>query len=514
MKKAKKADKPKLKLVVDQKPPAKSKKPAQDTRRPIATSARVAAFATRQAVTPYVIPPPFPGVLPKNAPTMAQDDFIGSAYSFASRSYGANLISEGLAWPGYAYLAELSQRAEYRRISETLAREMTRKWIKLQTTGEDDDKSDKIQKLEAAFDKHRIRDLFRAMAEADGFFGRGQLYIDTGYTNDPDELVTQLILSPSKIKKGGLKAFRAVSAMWTYPTGYNSIEPLEPHYYEPTSWYVMGKKVHTSRLLTFVGRELPEILRPAYNFCGLSMSQMAKPYVDNWLRTRQSVSDLLHSFSVSGIKTNMQATLGGIGGEDMLMRAQLFNQTRDNRGLFMLDKETEEFFNVSTPLGTLDHLLAQSQEQMASVAGIPLIKLLGITPSGLNASSDGEIRAFYDFIGSYQQHLFGRHLETVLKIIQLNEFGVIDDEIGFRFEPLWELNETERASVRKTDVDTAVELINAGVLHPEEERKRLATTEDSLYHGLDVDDVPEPPEDPENPHLLSNPAKSEHGSEA
>ena len=91
MKKAKKADKPKLKLVVDQKPPAKSKKPAQDTRRPIATSARVAAFATRQAVTPYVIPPPFPGVLPKNAPTMAQDDFIGSAYSFASRSYGANL---------------------------------------------------------------------------------------------------------------------------------------------------------------------------------------------------------------------------------------------------------------------------------------------------------------------------------------------------------------------------------------------------------------------------------------
>ena len=102
----------------------------------------------------------------------------------------------------------------------------------------------------------------------------------------------------------------------------------------------------------------------------------------------------------------------------------------------------------------------------------------------------------------------------MLKIIQLNEFGVIDDEIGFRFEPLWELNETERAAVRKTDVDTAVELINAGVLHPEEERKRLATTEDSLYHGLDVDDVPEPPEDPENPHLLSNPAKSEHESEA
>jgi uncharacterized protein len=502
----------KRRLVSDREaPPPPKRKPKQV--KPIATHARVAAFSRHAAPTPYTIPPPYPGVLPKGAASMAQDNAIGAAYNFAPSSYGTGLLSEGLVWPGYAILAELSQRAEYRRISETLAREMTRKWIKLQATG-DDDKSDKIQKLEAAFDKHRIRDLFRAMAEADGFFGRGQLYIDTGYTQDPDELITPLILSPSKIKKGGLKSFRAVSAMWTYPTGYNSIEPLAPHYYEPTSWFVMGKKVHASRLLTFIGRELPDILRPAYNFCGLSMSQMAKPYVDNWLRTRQSVSDLLHSFSVSGIKTNMQATLGGIGGDDMLVRAQLFNQTRDNRGLFMLDRETEDFFNVSTPLGTLDHLLAQSQEQMASVSGIPLVKLLGITPSGLNASSDGEIRAFYDFIGSYQQHLFGRHLETVLKIIQLNEFGAIDDSIGFRFEPLWELNETERASVRKTDVDTAVELINAGVLHPEEERKRLATTEDSLYHGLDVDDVPEPPENPEDPHLLSDPAKSVHESEA
>jgi hypothetical protein len=55
---------------------------------------------------------------------------------------------------------------------------------------------------------------------------------------------------------------------------------------------------------------------------------------------------------------------------------------RSNAGTFALDKETEEFFNVSTPLGTLDALQAQSQEQMSSVSGIPLIILLGITPRG------------------------------------------------------------------------------------------------------------------------------------
>jgi hypothetical protein len=48
----------------------------------------------------------------------------------------------------------------------------------------------------------------------------------------------------------------------------------------------MSREVHRSRLLTFIGRELPDILKPAYAFGGLSMSQMLKPYVDNRLRSR------------------------------------------------------------------------------------------------------------------------------------------------------------------------------------------------------------------------------------
>ncbi|MGF6605041.1 hypothetical protein P3T23_009802, partial [Paraburkholderia sp. GAS448] len=47
------------------------------------------------------------------------------------------------------------------------------------------------------------------------------------------------------------------------------------------------------------------MLKPAYAFGCLSLSQIAKPYVDNWLRTRQSVSDLLHSFSTMVLKTNL-----------------------------------------------------------------------------------------------------------------------------------------------------------------------------------------------------------------
>lgn len=447
--------------------------------------------------SPYVLPAIPPGVVPPRAPTMAQDDAFSALYGFANAQPG---LGEGLTFPGFPLLAELSQRPEYRHMTETIAREMTRKWCKLETAGKEADKSDRLAAIETEFQRLDVRARFRTAAEHDGFFGRGHLYLDTGASDDPAELATPLPLSPTKIRKRGLLRLTAVEPLWTYPAAYNSTAPLKPDYYEPQAWYVMGKTVHISRFLTFVSRELPDILKPAYSFAGLSLSQMAQPYVENWIRTRQSVGDLVHSFSVSGLKTNLAATLAGATNNQPLQaRAALFNNNRDNSGMMLIDKETEEFFNVSTPLGGLDHLQAQAQEQMASVSSIPLVKLLGITPSGLNATSEDEIRVFYDFILALQEHLFSPQLTRLLQIVQLSLWGEVDPDITFRWEPLWQIGEDMRATVRKTEADTDIAYINASVLSPLEARTRLAADEGSPYAGLDVDDLPEPPDAPEGP---------------
>ncbi|GJH08447.1 hypothetical protein CBA19CS11_06435 [Caballeronia novacaledonica] len=254
------------------------------------------------------------------------------------------------------------------------------------------------------------------------------------------------------------------------------------------------RQVHASRLLTFVSSPVPDMLKPTYAFGGLSLSQIAKPYVDNWLRTRQSVSDLLHSFSTMVLKTNLAAVLNAEGAEQMLRRAVLFNQARDSRHLMMIDRDTEDFANVSAPLGSLDRLQAQSQEHMAAVTGIPLIVLLGITPSGLNATSEGELRTFYAWIEAQQEWLFTAPLSRLLNVIQLSLFGAIDPDIGFGYVPLWMLSEEQLADMRKVESDTGIGLINAGVISPEEARMRLAAQEDGPYSSLDLnEEAPEPP---------------------
>jgi phage-related protein (TIGR01555 family) len=453
-------------------------------------NSRARAESEAVQIAPYEPPA---GVVPAG--------LMSQAMAMDSTPYDwVNTVFAGAHFKGFPYLAMLSQYPEYRKMSETIAKQMTRTWIKVRATGETD-KSDKVKAMEDALKEFHVQDLFRKAAELDGFFGRGQIYIDVKTPSgivaqaDPEELKTPLLRSPAKIKKDSLIGFKVVEPVWTYPNAYNSSNPLAPDYYKPTSWFVMGNTVHASRLLLFVSREVPDMLKASYNFGGLSLSQLAEPYVNNWIRTRDSLSDLVHSFSISGIKTNMGSVLAGADGAEMLKRAELFNNLRDSRGLMLMDMDTEEFFQFNTPLSGLDALQSQAQEQMASVSNIPLVYLLGITPQGLNATSEGEISVFAEYILSMQEAIFTGNLKRVFEIIQLSKFGEIDPDIGFEYEPLAQMDPVELATIRKTDADTDAVLIGAGVISSDEARERIASDPATGYHSLDLNVAPDGADD-------------------
>jgi phage-related protein (TIGR01555 family) len=506
---------------------------------------RVQAPALMPGVVPTTLPDP--GDL---GPYVALDSAaVAPAYAYAQQQ------NCGLGFPGYAYLAELSQRSEYRAPAETMSSEMTREFCKLivkasvkqDDPNDEDERSevrnahaddavgkpakpddepnestelpaddpkkkaqdDKLAKLTEAMEDFKVCDVFRKCAELDDLFGRAQLFIDIDTKGrDPYEVrQLPLLIEPETIPKGSLKGFTVVEPLWTTPYNYNATDPLAPDFYKPRSWFVMGFRVHASRLLTFVSREVPDMLKPAYNFGGLSMTQLMEPYVFRFLRTRNAVSDLIHNFSVMCLKTDMSAILAGeadkIGG--LMDRAKLFTLSRDNQGLMLLNKDTEELDAENVPLAGLHELQQQSCEQMAAPSHIPLVKLLGTSPQGLNASSEGEIVVFYDFVGARQQSLFSPHMKTVLQVLQLHLFGDIDDSIGFEWVPLTAPTVKELAEIRKADAETDGALIDKGVISPEESRKRVAADPNSGYNNLSGP-PPEPPTLPE-----SDSAELSHG---
>lgn len=420
---------------------------------------------------------------------LAMDSALAELSNWGAQSYGQQIMG-GDAFPGYPTLSVMATIAEYRRAVETVARHMTRRWIKFLSVGEGD-KIDKIQKIEAEMKRLAIKAAFQKMAEHDGYFGRSHLFLDFGDWDDRDELATpagdgENDTSKSKCSpKRPLKRVKPVEAVWCYPLSYNASDPLSPDWYKPQTWSVMGKSIHATRLLTFIGREVPDMLKPTYSFGGLSLSQMAKPSVDNWLETRQSVNDIISAFSVMVLQVDLQQVLQGAG-EQLFQRIELFNAQRDNRGLLTIGKE-EDFKNISAPLNGLDALQAQAQEHMASIWGIPIEILNGIQPMGLNASSEGQIRVFYDWINSCQEHQFRPHLTTVINFIQLSIWGDVDPDITFEFEDLEGANDKEQADIELVKAQTHQVYSDMGAVDAGEVRQSLIDDPDSIYHGLSGD---------------------------
>lgn len=446
-----------------------------------------------QEIAPYT---PAPGVIPKEEQdaAMAMDSI---PYEYVNAGVGVNHL-----FMGYPYLATLAQKPEYRIMVSTLAEEMTRKWIKIESTSKGD-VTERIDKINKAMERYKVKEAFRQMIEHDLYFGRGQIYIELkgqggGYvSDDKDELETLLTISPAKIGKGSLVTFRNVEPIWMYPKEYNSSNPLRSDYYDPKTWYVMGKTVHSSRMLMVISNPVPDIYKPSYSFGGISLVQMAEDYVNNWISARDSIKDMIKSFSISGIKTNMATILNGEEDDDILKRLELFNLFRDNRGVFALDKGEEEFFQFNTPLSGLEGLQAQAKENMSLISGIPLVKLLGITPSGLNASSDGEIRVFYDGIAAKQEANLRDNIKKVIDIIQLSEFGDIDESITFSFEPLFQLSELEHAQVRNMDADTDCKYADSQILLDAEVREKIKSDPRNPYQSLDPSVITDEEKDPD-----------------
>jgi phage-related protein (TIGR01555 family) len=479
-----------------------------------------------------------PGVLPRTLPTLATDsatatlgmDILlpgetkrtalamdGNVFAPAWGFFGGGVgLGNGFWFPGYPYLAELTQISEYRAPCETIATEMTRKWFELQSRSgakkkpKDDaeaegqteagDKTEKIAQIMARFEELKVRELFKKAALLDAEFGRAQIYLNI---DDADERVRQLPLelTPESIEKGSLKSIACIEPYWSTPYSWNSMYPERSDFYRPTSWYVTGRKTHTTRLLTFIGREVPDLLKPAYNFSGISMIQLGELAVNMWLRTRKAVNDLINNFSIPVLHTDLAATLeeGAPEGSGLLPRLQAFTMTRNNQMVAAINKDTELLEFAEATLASLDKLQAQSQEHMAAVWHTPLIKLFGVVPTGLNATGEGEIQVWYDWINAQQISLYGPNLDILLKVVQLDLFGAIDDDLVVHWITLDEPTQKELSEIRKSDAEMDASNINAGIISPEEARDRLKSDPDSGYTNL-TGNAPEP-EEPEMPDV-------------
>ena len=267
-----------------------------------------------------------------------------------------------------------------------------------------------------------------------------------------------------------------------YPIKFASVSGMEEE-----------KLVHYTRILEIHGDTLPRkaaaTLSADNRYWGISVLQRAEDRLKTLGSSMGSIDQLLDEMSVGKYKIKDLAMLLSApeGKAAIQRRVELMDLTRSAFRSQYLDTD-EEYSRDSVSFQGIPEVLYIIFMLLSADTGYPITRLFGVSPGGMNATGESDMRNYYDGVRSLQS--------TELKPILLYFLHIISEwknipEPYIKFLPLETMNEKEQADLKKQEADTETAEANTykmyvdmGVLEPYEVR--------FLKFGNTLDDIPVP----------------------
>lgn len=290
------------------------------------------------------------------------------------------------------------------------------------------------------------------------------------------------------VKKGAYRGIKQVDPYWCvpYPTSANLIDPTNLDFYEPTYWMVNGKKFHKSHLVITKGDEVADILKPTYQYAGLSLTQK----IYQRLYSSEKLADEVPKLALSK-RTNVYK-ISGIS--KYLTQMDKFKEKmnnwinlKDNYGVKFADKE-DEIQQLDTSLADLDVNIMTQYQLVCSIANIPSYKFLNAPMKGFS-SGETEESSYHEYLENIQDYeltpLLDRHYELLIKSYILPEFDK-SFKATIKWNELDSIGEKERAEINFIKSQTDRNYSDAGLLLAEDIQTRLIKDETSDFNGIEL----------------------------
>lgn len=306
--------------------------------------------------------------------------------------------------------------------------------------------------------------------------------------NDPEYY--ELPFNPDGVRPGSYRGIVQVDPYWCTPLLDMSAasSPDAPDFYEPTYWVINGKRYHRSHLCIATNGEVPDLLKPAYMYGGLSVPQLIMERVYAAERTANEAPQLALSKRLNVYKTDLARLIATPDGGHAVFEKLAF--IRDNFGTRVIGND-EEMSQLETSLQDLDELITGQYSIACAAARVPVTKMLGTAPKGMNATGEYDESSYHEELESIQSADLDPFLEGHFLRLSRSEFGGV--EITVQWAPLDSPTAKEYAEIDKLRAETDVALVNAGAIDGEDVRNRIRTDKDGPYADISAE-VPEPEE--------------------
>lgn len=350
---------------------------------------------------------------------------------------------------------------------DCVADDMTREGINLSSAMDPDDK----ENLEAAIRNHQIWISLNQVAKWARLYGGALGYICIK-GQKPD--------TPLNIDTVGPGQFLGIIPMdqWmTTPDFNTAITQPGPDYGNPQFYTVTATspqfpfpriRVHASRCVRMLGIELPYWQRTMENMWGISIYERIFDRLTAFDSTTQGAAQLaykayLRTFKVKGLRSIIAT--GGPAFEALTKQMELMRLYQSNEGITLMD-DADTFETQEYTFSGISDILNSMAEQISGATQIPLARLFGQSPGGLNATGDHDLRTYYDNIKRLQERWFRRGLDVVLRCLAQSEQIELPDGFQYDFTSLWQMTDDEKSKVDQQDTQAVVSVQATGLLSP------------------------------------------------
>lgn len=443
---------------------------------------------------------------------------VGTGNQASGGRYGFNPVSRNRLQVEWAYRGSWVVGT----IVDCVAEDMTREGVELIC----DAAPEELAAFEQAIDELRVWTALSDTIKWARLYGGGLglIMIDGQDVSTP--------LDPKTVAKGQFRGVFPLDRWAVFPSLQDLVKEFgpdlgNPRFYEMRPDYGTGlpyMNIHHSRVIRLEGVRLPYWQRINENLWGQSVIERLWDRLIAFDSTTEGAAQLvykahLRTYKVAGLRKII--AMGGPALDGLLQQMSMIRQFQSNEGLTLMDAEDDFEIHPYTFTG-LDEVLLQFGQQLAGASQIPLVRLFGQSPAGLNSTGESDLRTYYDGIKREQNTQIGVGVRKVYEVAWRSYFGK-EPPGGWKlqFRPLWQMDDEQRANVAQNTVSAIMAPYTAGITARSTVLKELrqqskvtglhTTITDEMISEAVKEDKERPPEPEELGLNAGNPGEKNGG---
>lgn len=262
---------------------------------------------------------------------------------------------------------------------------------------------------------------------------------------------------------------------------YDGRGRMAPEYYTITGeGGITVARVHHSRIVRFLGRELPYLERIAELYWGASEVEALYQDVVKHNNVAANMAALTFRANVDTMEVqNLDQLFSLASGEAQrrfwnTMQAQSVVQS--NFGMRLVNKG-DQIKNTQYAFTGLHEIHESMCLDLSGASRIPMTKLFGRSPAGMNATGESDLKNYYDYIDTLREARLRPILQQLLPVLAMSAWGGVPEGLDITFPKLWEPKADEAAKIARDKAETIITAFQCGLLQADTAQKELKRLE-------------------------------------